>query len=113
MLSEDDYKSWLEHTGTKHFLAAMRQKKEVLKEQWAAGKFTDLHEYATSIKNAKAIGQCEEIDWILDMDHNVINAEIEDGEYDRLNSLGQGSAGAAPGNGGDQKHNDRNPANSA
>lgn len=68
-LEEQDFIDWLDHPVTQKFMTFLAQRKEDLKEQWASGAFTHVERYATAIANAKAIGRCEELSRILELEH--------------------------------------------
>lgn len=54
--------------------------KESVKEQWAAGAFTDMAQFGTAILNAKAIGAVQMIDQIINIEYDCIIGELSDGE---------------------------------
>lgn len=72
---EQDFLDWLDHPVTLRFMAFLAQRKEDLKEQWASGAFTHVERYAAAISNAKAIGQCEELSRILELEHGDLKPE--------------------------------------
>lgn len=49
-----------------------------LADRWLSGEFTDLSQYATAIKNAKAIGQAETLSTLLEMDFEGFATEVKD-----------------------------------
>ena len=59
-------------------LQALSSRVESLKEQWANGVFTDQSQFATAIKNAKAIGNCELCDWVVALDFEQLESELKD-----------------------------------
>jgi hypothetical protein len=46
------------------------------KERWMAGHYTDMSQYGTAILNAKAIGRCEAIHDILNLDYETFCMEL-------------------------------------
>ena len=61
-LTQEEWEAWEDHPGTqalKQYLLALQGD---LKRRWAEGEFTSLEQYATAIKNAKAIGMSELLD---------------------------------------------------
>lgn len=73
---QHDFNEWLLHPLTKRLFAAAGRRKELLKEQWASGAFTDLSEYGTTILNAKAIGSVEILDWLVGVEvQDLFNEE--------------------------------------
>lgn len=59
---------WRAHPVTQKLFQFLRARKEGLKEQWASGRFTDVQRYGSAILNAKAIGQVELLDRLLELD---------------------------------------------
>ena len=55
-------------------------------EQWASGKFTDQQQFATAIMNAKAVGKCEVLDQLRQLDYERFVSEVEDAEHFWLDS---------------------------
>ena len=53
--------------------------KEQLKSQWAAGSFTDLSQFGTAILNAKAIGNCEAFDRMIELEYEQLEQELDNG----------------------------------
>lgn len=51
-----------------------------VKEQWAAGAFTDMSQFGTAILNAKAIGAVQMIDQIINIEYDRVVGELSDGE---------------------------------
>lgn len=64
---------------------------ELLKTQWAAGQFTDLSQYGTTILNAKAVGKCEAFTLLSELDYNQFLAEIDYEEPVRAGTEGESS----------------------
>jgi hypothetical protein len=48
-----------------------------LQEQWAAGQFTDQSSFGTTILNAKAIGVCESVDRLLNLEYEQLEGELD------------------------------------
>ena len=79
-VSQELWDSWLLHPVTQALRKLLHRRQEELKEQWAAGQFTDQGQYATAILNAKAIGNCEAYERIERLELVELNEEQEDGE---------------------------------
>ena len=77
-LQQEEFEAWLAHPVTQAILGLARRRKEAFKEQWATGAFTDLSQYGTAILNAKAIGGCEQLDWLLELDYHQVRGELSD-----------------------------------
>lgn len=65
---------------------------ELLKNQWAAGQFTDLHKFGNAILNAKAIGKCEAFALLSELDYSQLLSEIDYEEPIRARAEGESSA---------------------
>lgn len=76
-MTEHEFTGWLVDPVTKAVFALLAVRKEELKERWASGAFTDQGQFATAIANAKAIGQCEEISFVLDLDFSQLQEPQE------------------------------------
>ena len=62
------FEEWRAHPVTRKLFEFYRARQELLKNQWAAGRFTDVHKYAMTILNAKAIGQVEILERLLELE---------------------------------------------
>lgn len=78
MLEEETWKAWLDHPVTQVLREYLRKEKHSLQERWSAGEFTDMSHFGTAILNAKAVGQCEVIENLLDFDYEKLLTEIDD-----------------------------------
>lgn len=67
------WQAWRQHPVTQMLLELLHRRQDELKEQWAAGLYTDQGQFGTAILNAKAIGNCEAYE-------NVEKLEFEDFE---------------------------------
>lgn len=76
---ENEFKEWLAHPTTRRLREWLRGRQEQLKARWAAGEFTDLHKYGAAMLNAKAIGSCEVIDDVLNVELSDLYEEMEYG----------------------------------
>ena len=68
----------MEHPVTQALRQVLRKQVDDLKEQWAAGAFTDQSQYATAILNAKAIGRCETAEFVAGLDFEQLKEEASD-----------------------------------
>lgn len=75
MITEEDFQVWLENPVTKALRAWASSGKETLKEQWAAGTFTDQQHFGTAIANAKAIGECQVYEAIVKIEFSQLENE--------------------------------------
>jgi len=79
-VSQELWDSWLLHPVTQALRKLLHRRQEELKEQWAAGQFTDMGQFGTAILNAKAIGNCEAYERVEQLELIELNEEQEDGE---------------------------------
>lgn len=67
-MSYKQYKlEWLQHDISKDLIKVIKDDIELLKDQWAKGAFTGETQDATAQKNAKAIGQVETLEVLLEL----------------------------------------------
>ena len=78
--TEEEWSQWQEHPATQALLGVLALWKESVKEQWAAGVFTDMSQFGTAILNAKAIGAVQMIDQIINIEYDRVIGELSDGE---------------------------------
>ena len=90
--TEQEWLDWQDHPATKAQRQVLRQWVDELKDRWASGSFSSPHEHETMILNAKAIGNCEVIEKVIDLDYDQLVGEI-DGKYVGTSPSGAGSAG--------------------
>jgi hypothetical protein len=75
VLHEEEFQEWLQHPVTEALRAWARREKESFKEQWASGAFTDQGQFATAILNAKAIGNCEALERVANIEFDQLKEE--------------------------------------
>jgi len=91
-LSQEAWDGWLQHPVTKALRRTLLYWQRQKQEQWASGAFTDQQHFGTAILNAKAIGNCEAWNQVIELDFDKLIGEIEDVEYDRAQTLGKGGS---------------------
>lgn len=79
-LKQEEFQEWKLHPVTQALEQALKNWKKTFQERWAAGEFTDQSQYGTAILNAKAIGNCELIERVLNLDMEQLEGELEDGQ---------------------------------
>lgn len=72
MPSEEEFDSWKSQGLTMMVMEVLRKRREVLKEQWANGNFSDSFDMAMAVKNAGATGACSAYQMVLDLDYQDI-----------------------------------------
>lgn len=75
--TEQEWKEWQQHPVTLSLQQVLRNWQHELKEQWASGAFTDQSQFATAISNAKAIGNCEAIDRVINLEYEQLEGEMD------------------------------------
>ena len=76
--TEQEFKDWLEHPATQAIHRTLRNWQQGLKDNWASGSYTDMSQYGTAILNAKAIGTCEALDRVIEIDFEQLVGESDD-----------------------------------
>lgn len=69
---EKEWREWLQHPCTKRLRTWATREFQGRQDQWAAGTFTDMGQFGTAILNAKAIGNCEILSDVKDLDFQQI-----------------------------------------
>jgi len=77
-MNEETFLGWVDHPVTQELRKILRNRVNDLKEQWAAGAFTDQSQFATAILNAKAIGNCELAEFVIGLDFEQFQEESKD-----------------------------------
>lgn len=77
-MTEAEFQAWADHPITKALKAVLRKRVEDLKGQWATGNFTDQSQFATAIMNAKAIGIVNALEYIVNMDYEQFEGEVNE-----------------------------------
>jgi hypothetical protein len=90
-LTEEDFGSWIEHPGTQVLRALLRIWKEERVGQWLGGSFLGQNLHEQNMLNARAIGECDVYQAILDLDLEALNEGTKD-ETDRHRGM-EGSSG--------------------
>lgn len=76
-VSKEELVEWLQHPVTKAFKEHLTSIREDLKELWARGSLSEDTEFKTAVKQAWAIGQCDLLERLLDVEalESAINQE--------------------------------------
>lgn len=77
--TEQEWRDWKQHPCSEVMRIILNNWKEQLKSQWAAGSFTDLSQFGTAILNAKAIGNCEAFDRMIELEYEQLEQELDNG----------------------------------
>lgn len=71
----EQYNDWLGHPITVRLNRYLRQQREALKEQWANAGFTAATSEQTALLTANAVGQCEVLSTLLNLEPDQLFAE--------------------------------------
>jgi hypothetical protein len=71
----EQYNDWLTHPVTLALNHYLRSQRELLKEQWANGAFTAPSVEQTALLTANAVGQCEVLNDLLDLEPSAFFPE--------------------------------------
>lgn len=75
---ENEFTAWLDDPVTKAVFALLEKGIEDRKEQWAVGDFEDASQFTTAIKGARAIGNCEALKSILELEYEQLVGVLSD-----------------------------------
>ena len=76
MQTEAEWQEWRDHPGTKEFLRVLRWDLKDRQEQWAAGALLE----ATPMAHGRAVGRCDLLRDILEMDYQLYAKWAEDAD---------------------------------
>ena len=71
-LTPDQFQDWLTHPVTLQLRRHWRLQLEELKTRWSQGNFTAAGVEATALLNANAIGQCEVLTNMIDLEQDQL-----------------------------------------
>lgn len=80
VVKAEEWDQWRTHPVTQALWQLYNSRRRDLMEQWAAGNFTHPELHAAAILNAKAIGGCEMLHSLLNLDAEQVNGEIGNDE---------------------------------
>ena len=78
MMTEDEFNEWKLHPMTQELLRILEAKRELLRQQWEGGSFTDYEAVTTSLVNVGNIGMCRGYAFVADLTYEQYIMEIED-----------------------------------
>lgn len=82
MITEQEFKEWLEHPVTRTVRELLGKKREELRQAWEGGSFTDYDERTTVLVNVGNLGTCKGYAFVQELDYQqyVSEMELEDGK---------------------------------
>lgn len=78
MISETEFKEWLEHPVTLAVKEVLEKKREYLRLSWESGAFTDYSDIAMSLVNVGNIGTCRGYAYVQDLEWEELETELKD-----------------------------------
>ena len=86
-LTEAEFNEWLGHPGTRALIEILHAKRELLRQQWESGSFTDYEQGTTALINVGNLGTCKGYAFVTDFTYESYLTEIDDGEPERVGAL--------------------------
>lgn len=80
VLTEEEFKEWKMHPGTKALVAVLHKKREELKALWEGGSFTDYSLETTALVNVGNLGTCKGYAFVMDFAYEDYLTELDDGK---------------------------------
>ena len=79
--ASEEWQAWLHLPETERWFQALRLLREIFKEDWASGKFSNMGNIQVQMANAEAVGMCRLVEQLLEMDWESVEGIIEEGVY--------------------------------
>lgn len=93
MISEGEFKEWLQHPVTRAMRELLEQKRDQLRRQWESGAFSDYEKDAVVLTNVANLGTCKGFAFVQELEYDDFLTEIDDGKPVGAEASGSGSAG--------------------
>lgn len=93
MISENEFKDWLQHPVTRAVRELLDAKREFMRQQWEHGAFTDHDPALMAAINLGNIGTCKGYAFLQDLEYEDFMTESDDGKSIGPAPQGSGSAG--------------------
>lgn len=93
MISEGEFKDWLQHPVTRAMRELLEQKRDQLRRQWESGAFSDYEKDAVVLTNVANLGTCKGFAFVQELEYDDFLTEIDDGKPVGAEASGSGSAG--------------------
>ena len=77
MISEIEFKEWLEHPVTHAVMELLQKKREDLRQQWEGGSFTDYEKDTTVLVNVGNLGTCKGYAFVMELAYEDFLTEVE------------------------------------
>lgn len=78
-MTEEMFADWWEHPVSKILRETVLVRRQTLHELWEQGEYFDMFDHASALKNARGIGMCEVLVWLINLDFEILKGEAEDG----------------------------------
>lgn len=79
-MTEEMFADWWEHPVSQVLRNAALARRQTLHELWEQGDFFDMFDHASALKNARGVGMCETLVWLINLDFEILKGEAEDGD---------------------------------
>lgn len=78
-LTEEEFKAWWDHPGTRALVRILHAKREELRQAWEGGAFTDYDDRTTALVNVGNLGTCKGFAFVTDFSYEIYLSEVNDG----------------------------------
>lgn len=93
VITENEFKEWLQHPVTQEMKKALRAKCDGIMQEWAQGGFTRETCEATALKNAEMVGVVGAYEAVFDFTFLDIETELANGD-EPIGATPPGASGA-------------------
>jgi hypothetical protein len=77
--TEEEFDAWLAHPVTQEVVKLLHAKREILRQQWESGAFTDYEQATTALVNVGNLGMCRGYAFVTDLTYEIFTSETADG----------------------------------
>ena len=93
MISENEFKDWLQHPVTRALRELLEKKRDNMRREWEAGAYSDYEKDAVVLTNVANLGTCKGYAFVQDLSYDDFMTESDDGKSIGASPQGSGSAG--------------------
>lgn len=81
-IAKEDFERWSADPVTKALREILNHKREVLRQQWEGGSFTDYTVEGTSLTNVANLGTCKAYAFVQELtEYDAFTSELDDARY--------------------------------
>jgi hypothetical protein len=77
-VTEQEFNEWRQHPVTRAIMEILDRKREIIRQNWEGGSYTDWDSSMMSLINVGNIGECKGYAYVQELDYEQYIAEIED-----------------------------------